>query len=297
MNPIVGHVPFHADYRVTWFPTERVPNEPPTKLGYVQQDFAVGFPLWQDDANELSATAHVRNESFTTHAILPDTGQAFPSELWNVRLGATYRHLFENGWIAGGGVSVGSASDRPFASINEMTAGVNAFLRIPQGDHNAWLFTLAYSPTAELAFPVPGVAYVWQPSDQFRMNVGLPFQVWYRPIDNLTIDLSYMLLRTVHARAAYRIWGPVRVYGAFDWGNESYFLADRSDNRDRFFYYDKRLTGGIEARLGRYVSLDLSAGYVFDRFYFEGHSYSDLEQNRVNVGNGPFGALGIKVKY
>src|SRR5262249_36497762 len=126
MNPLVGHVPYRMDVRTTWFPDERVTNGPPAQLGYVQQDFSVAFPLWQNETNEVSATAHVRGEFFHTGAVfLPDTGQAFPSELWNVHVGATYRHLFDNGWIAGGGVNVGSASDRPFSSIHEMTAGVN----------------------------------------------------------------------------------------------------------------------------------------------------------------------------
>ena len=57
-----------------------------------------------------------------------------------------------------------------------------------------------YSPTSELPFPIPGVAYVWQPADNFRMNIGVPFMVMYRPVDDLTLDFSYMLVRTVHAR-------------------------------------------------------------------------------------------------
>ena len=159
----------------------------PTDLGYVQNDFSLLVPLWQDGPDELSLTTHVRAEIFHTDAILPDTLQPFPDELWNVRFGTTYRRLFDNGWIAGGSLSVGSASDKPFESVNEMTAGVHAFLRVPSGEHNAWLFSLSYSPTGELSFPIPGVAYAWVPSDDFRMNVGLPFMVWYRPIEDLTL--------------------------------------------------------------------------------------------------------------
>src|SRR5207244_7729232 len=124
-----------------------------------------------------------------------------------------------------------------FHSINEMTAGANAFLRIPQGEHNAWLFTLAYSPTSELPIPIPGVAYVRQPSEEFRMNIGLPFQVMWRPIDDVTLDFSYMLLRTVHARATYRLAPALRVYVSYDWGNEGWFLAERPNNNDRVYYY------------------------------------------------------------
>ncbi len=205
--------------------------------------------------------------------------------------------MFSNGWIGGGSLSVGSASDKPFHSINEMTVGVNAFLRVPQGDHNAWLFSLSYSPTSELPFPIPGVAYIYQPSDYLRINIGLPFAVWYRPWDDLTLELSYMLLRTVHARAAYRVCAPVRVYAGFDWSNESYFLADRNDENDRFFYYEKRLSAGVQVFLRRQALLDISGGYVFDRFYFQGHQYNDRNHDRIDVGSGPLLGLRFELRY
>jgi hypothetical protein len=282
-----GPAVLRADYRLTWVPDESVSGQN-TKLASWRNDFTSFFPLWQNGPDLVSGSVRVRGEFFHTDAVLPDTGQPFPDELWNINFGANYRHLFDNGWVAGAGVNVGSASDKPFHGIDEMTVGVNAFLRIPSGERNAWLFSLAYSPTGELHIPIPGVAYVWQPSDQFRMNIGLPFQLWYRPIDDLTLDFSYMLVRTVHARATYRVLPDVFVHGGFDWSNESYFLADRPDRNDRFFSYDKRLSGGVLFRLTPKASLDLSGGYVFDRFYFEGQNYSDRNFNRVDVGNGPF---------
>jgi hypothetical protein len=296
LTPVVGHLVPSANYRFTWFPNEPVRGQP-TDLGYTQHDVAVILPLWQDATNEWSVNAHVRAEIFNTDAVLPTTLQPFPSELWSIRFGATYRHLFDNGWIAGGSVSFGSASNEPFHSINEMTAGVNAFLRIPSCEHNAWLFTLSYSANGELAFPIPGVAYLWQPTDYFRAYIGLPFALMWRPLNDLTLDLSYMLVRTVHARATYRVCRSARVYAAFDWANESYFLADRVNDNDRFFYYDKRLSAGVFFRLCENATLDLSGGYVFDRFYFEGQNYSDRNQNRVDVGNGPFVAIRIGVRY
>jgi hypothetical protein len=295
-NPLVGHAFVRVDDRLSWFAEERVSGQP-TNLGYVQDDLGISFPIWQDCVDEWSGSVNVRGEFFHTSALLLDTHQAFPEELWNIRLGATYRHLFDNGWTAGGMLSVGSASDHPFENINVMTAGVNAFLRVPRGEHDAWLFSLSYSPTSELAFPVPGVAYIWQPNDQLHVNIGLPFQLMYRPTEELVFDFSYMLLRTVHARATYRVCAPVRAYVGFDWSNESYFLDQRPTDNDRFFYYDKRLTGGVQVFFGPRALLDLSAGYAFDRFYFEGRSYSDRNFDRIDVGNGPFGAVKFEVRW
>jgi hypothetical protein len=294
LNPTVGHAVFRADYRATWLPDQSVIGQP-ARLGYLQQEVGITGPIWQDCSNEWTASLHVGNELFHTLAVFPDSGQPFPQDLWNIRLATSYRHLFENGWIAGATVSVGSASDRPFNSINEMTAGINAFLRVPSGDHNAWLFSLSYSSNSELPIPIPGVAYVWQVADNLVLNLGLPFMVLYRPTDDLTLECSYMLISTVHARATYRLAKPVRIYAGYDWGNESYLPANRLNDNDRLFYYSQRLTGGVKAYLSKNVSLDLSGGYVFDRYYFEGHSISDSNHNRINVGDGPFLSLQCQV--
>jgi hypothetical protein len=297
LNPTVGNAPILAAYRFAWFPSEPVSGQP-THLAYEQHDLLISVPVYQDCANEWLATANVRGETFQTHAILPSTGQPFPDELWNIRFGATYRHLFDNGWIAGGTVTVGSASDKPFHSINEMTAGVNAFLRIPQGEHNAWLFTLTYSPTSDLPIPIPGVAYMWQPSEYFRANIGLPFQLMWRPTDDIALDFSYMLLTTVHARASYRLCRPVRLYVGYDWENESYFRVGRPDENDRFFYLDQRLSTGAQYFVSPHASLDLSTGYVFDRHYFEGKNVTNgTGFNRVDVGSGPYVSLQFRVRW
>jgi hypothetical protein len=297
-NPDVGRMPLRASYRVTWFADEPVAGQF-TNLGYVQQDLSFAFPLWHNGTcDDLSATINVRNETFHTLAILPDTLQPFPQDLWNIRFGLTYRHQFDNGWITGGTVSLGSASDQPFHSINEMTAGISAFLRVPSGEHNAWLFSLHYSPTSDLPIPIPGVAFVWQPTENFRANIGLPFQIMWRPIEDLTLDVSYMLLTTFHARANYRLCRPLRVYVGYASENESYFLADRTDYNLRFFNIDQRVTAGVQYFFNPKTSLDFSTGYVFDHYFFEGKNITNgTHFNRIDVGDGPYVSLQLQIRW
>ena len=117
---------------------------------------AVGNDVFQDGPRPSGGwmlSAGVQNRSIETQAVLPDTHQPYPDELWNVNMGLTYFRRLDNDWSWGGGVNFGSASDRPFASIDEMFVGMNAFLRIPSGEHNAWMFSLMYAPMGELRFP------------------------------------------------------------------------------------------------------------------------------------------------
>jgi hypothetical protein len=296
LNPDVGHLLLRANYGIAWLPNESVQGQG-TDLGFVRNDFTFSFPVWQDTRNEWSASTRLSVETFHTGAVLPDTRQPFPHELWNIGFGTSYRHLFDNAWIGGATLQFGSASDKPFHSIEEMFVGVSAFLRLPQGEHNAWLFSLHYSPLSELPFPVPGVAYIYQPSEYFRANIGLPLQLMYRPIDELTFDFSYMLLTNIHARATYRLAPRIRIYAGYDWNNESYFLADRTNDNDRLFYFDQRLTAGVLFPIAPYASIDLSGGFSFDRFYFEGQHFSDRNHNRIDVGDAPFLALRFQARW
>jgi hypothetical protein len=291
-----GHSgPSLTHYAVTWFPDASVAGQNAT-LGFVRQEIGVACPLWKDECDMVGLTTNVRSVLFHTLAMLPGSSEAFPQELWDIRFGVNYKHTFDNGWTAGGNVTFGSASDRPFNSVNELTASVMAFLRIPVGEHNAWLFSLMYSPTGELSFPIPGVAFYWQPSDTFNATLGIPFKVMWRPLDGLTLEASYMPLTNVRARATYHIWGGISVYAGYDNTNEAYLLAGRSDTNNRFFIYDQRVTGGVKLEFGRHVCLDLSSGYAFDRLFFQGHSISD-QGPRIDVGDTPFGSLLFEVRY
>jgi hypothetical protein len=283
-------------YAAIWFPNVPVHGQP-ADLQIVGQDLSFTHPLWADGINSVSISGGVRNRLIQTEAILPDTGQPMPSDLWGVNLGLRYGRQLEDGWTTGGGVSIGSASDHPFATIREMNIGMNAMLRIPQGEHNAWLFTLAYSPMGELNFPVPGVAFSYNPSPQFHANIGLPLMVMWRPTDDWQFQASYMLLRTIHLKSQYRITSGLNAFTAYDWSNESYSLLDRPDLNDRFFIYDQRVSMGLQASLLQNVTASVSAGFVFDRYMFEGTSSSSNSSNRVDLGNGPFAALNLGARF
>ena len=295
----LGNGVFPSDslrYGVLWFPNVPVRGQP-TQFEMAGQDLSFIHSLWADPVNVLSLTGGVRNRLTQTDAILPDTGQAFPENLWDVSLGLRYARQLNDGWMAGGGLSIGSASDHPFATIREMNVGMNAMLRMPQGEHNAWIFSLMYSPTSELPFPVPGVAFNYNPSPQFHANIGLPFLVTWRPTDEWQFQASYMLIRTIHLKGLYRITDRFSAFAAYDWSNENYMLLDRPEANDRFFLYDQRVSLGLQALLARHWTAAVSAGYVFDRFMFEGTSFASSGFNQVTLGNGPFASLNFVGRY
>ena len=283
-------------YTVTWFPTVHVVDQP-TNFQEINESLSFTHPLWSDERNSISLTGGVRNVTLDTDAVLPDTGQIVPEDLWNVNLGLRFAHQYDNGWMTNGMLSIGSASDHPFASIREMNVSTMAMLRVPTNEHDAWIFSLMYSPTSELDFPIPGVAYSWNPSPQFHANIGLPLQVVWRPTDDWQFQASYMLIRTVHVKSTYRFSHIVRLFAAYDWSNEAYALENRPDENDRFFIYDQRVSMGLELAAIEHWTASIAAGYIFDRYMYEGTSLTGSGSDKVDIGAGPFASLNIGVRF
>jgi hypothetical protein len=301
LSPTLGQLQLRSDLRETYYPNERV-REQGTQLKIFEERFGLSFPIWQNASDELSFSGSARYQDLdttgNTPAVLPATGVLLPGDLWEIKFGPTYRHKFDNDWIAGLNVTVGSSSNRPFHSLDEVTARGTAFLRVPDGERNAWFFTLNYSNYSEYftGLPVPGIDYLYAPSDRLTLVIGFPFtSLEWRPFEKLTVQVNYQPVRTVKAKLTYEVFRPLRVYAGFDWDDDWYLRANRHDKDDRLFYYEKRLTGGIRFDL-RHVGFELSGGYAFDRFYFEGDKYTNRNENRIDIRNGPFviGKIGVR---
>jgi hypothetical protein len=246
----------------------------------------------------LSVLADVRFEDFSTDAVLPD-GRPFPDELWDVSVGAAYRRRFDNGWIGGVRVSLNSPSDEPFNSWDEMALRAAAFLQVPQGPRDAWLFSLHYSTTREFLpyIPFPGIAYFYNPNENFQALFGIPLALRYRPTDAVILEFAYAPITNVRARLAVRPWQATELFVAYAWEHEAYFLVDRPDKDDRFFSYSQRVSVGARFGPFRGIRVEVAGGYVFDRFYFEGENYGDRDQNRIDVDSGPFVTARLDVRF
>lgn len=277
-------------YRVQWQPSQEVVGQN-QELDVFEQDFQFGAPVYMQTPHMLIFSGGIRYHQFNTSAVFPDSGLPFPDELWNIRVGKNYIYQFANGWSGGLNVNIGSASDQPFGDLRNYNFGAIGFVSIPVYDRDAWNLALVYMPMSQIPFPIPSVAYQWNPSDQFSMNIGLPFEVSYRPTEQWSFEASYMLLTTVHAQTTYRWNDQWKSYAAFDWENQSWFLDQRIEDNERLFLYEMRLVAGIQKKFRNNFTIDVTAGYAFDRYFFNGEGFEDRNNDRIEVGAGPFLAI------
>jgi hypothetical protein len=254
-------------------------------------------PVTHNGPDSLMFSAGMIADKINTSAILPDSLKPFPDTLWNIRLGLNYMQRLEKGWSFMGGVNASSASDRPFGAIRDINAGGMMLLSIPERKHDALNLGFMYMPLSDMRIPVPTIAYLWRPNPDFHMNIGMPFQVMYKPDNDLTFDCSYMLLRNIQARLTYRLNKRCDVYTAYAWSNQAWTMHEREDDDERLNSYNQSISLGIRPDVFRYLVLDASAGYIFDRFFFTGKDYSDRNHDRINIDSGPYLSIKIGLKW
>ena len=250
------------------------------------EEIEVAFPLRIAPDGIWLGLGSVQRLEISTSAVLPDSGLPVPEQLWDIEVGTMHIRELANGWRAGGMLRVGSPSDRPFAALRDMTVTLLGFLTIPSGERDAWNFSLFYSPTGQIIFPIPGVAYVWRPTPQFQANLGIPFSLDYRPTETLTITASYRPLNNVQVLVRQSLGEAWSIYGGYRTVNDTFLLADRLDDRERTYLFDQRLTLGVQRELGRGWSLDLSAAYVFDRQIFQAEKFSGSRRDELAIDPG-----------
>ncbi len=289
-----GRVP--AGYAALWEPNRRQKGTG-LDFGYFRQEAAVRFPVYNQGPDLLLGGVGVRNTLFSGDARFP-LGRDMPDSLWDVRGSLLYLRQLDSGWAAGGSVTVGSPSDKPFHSWAEVVPTLNAFLRIPAArEPDAWLFALFYSPVGEIRFPIPAAAYLWNPSDNFQLTLGLPLAVTWRPTDTLRLDAGYLPLRRVKAQLTWAVRDGVEVFGGYEWTNDAYLRANRLDRKEQLFLYEMRVPGGVRLFFREHWVLDLAAGWAFDRQVFNGRRYGDRGRDSFRIDSGVFGQARLAYRF
>ncbi len=213
---------------------------------------------------------------------IPQTNTAVPQDLWSVESGVAYNHLLNSGRQWGLNFNVGSDSDHPFYSLHETVFRGGLYYRVPSGVHNAWLFSLTYSNNRHFfnGIPLPGIGYYFQAyDDRLQGVVGFPFiALRYRPTPDWNAQLSIFGPRNVNAEIGRKVYGPLRVYTAFQWGSQEWLIADRQDYSNRLVFDRKRAALGLRSPLPYGLVLDVSGGRQFDQRFFvnDSSSYSSV---------------------
>jgi hypothetical protein len=285
----------------TLYATEQVQGQQ-ASLAMSRQFVQFAAPIWHSGQDTLVFSTHVQSTLLSTSAILPTTLQPFPNQLWNIWFGTNYFHVFDNGMIGAALFEAGSASDQPFTEMRNNSAAGTGLLIIPNGERDAWILGVQASTNSQVLYniPVPGVAYLYSPSDDFQAIIGFPYTaINYRIQKEIQLQMLYMFLTTVHTRVSYQPTDAWQAYIGFDWMNENYALANRIDSGERFFYYEKRVIAGWQWWWSKHMAFEIAGGYAFNRYFdtSTGFSFSLSGPNKVDIGSGAFGTIQLDYRF
>ena len=272
-----------------WAPPTAVVRQPAT-LGINAQFARIAAPLVQPREGDplWIGIGRFGRLELATDAILPDSGQPVPDQLWLVETGVTHIRPRASGDTLGGTFLFGSASDRPFAAGRDLTLMAIAFWNRPaRNDRDEWNYSIFYSPTSQLPYPLPGAAYAWRPSESFEAKIGVPASFEWRPDERWTISAAYFPLVNANVEARRRLdddWSFVAFYRT---DTQIYFLADRLIDDERFYVFDQRAAMGLERRLGNGFTLEAMASWLFDRELFQGTNFTSGRTDVVEFDPGP----------
>ena len=128
-----------------------------------------------------------------------------------------------------------------------------------------------------------------------RAFFGIPLAATIFPEKRVSFELFYAPIAVVRANIKTRVSKSVSFITGFNWNNYRYFRSDRTDKKDRLFYYEKRLYGGIEISPDMRAKASLKVGYAFNRNIFESDSFMDRNYNRIDVSSGPYARFELKL--
>lgn len=271
------------------------------ELGITRHDLSVVFPVAADAHDEWTVTLRGRLDQVDTSAPLPDTGERFPDDLWDLRAGLTYRRRLEGGWLGAVSVTGGSASDVPFASVEEVIGSATALVRIPDGPTDAWVAGLTWSSNRAFLnyVPLPLLGYWYQPRPDRLLFAGLPFLILRLGFaDRVTLLATYFPPERGNAQLLYDVL-PRRLalYARIETDEVRYLRADRQRSADALTFLERRAGLGARLALSPRHSLEVSGGYAFDKLLYEGEDFGERGRNRLNVGDGPYAAAHLSVRF
>ncbi len=274
-----------------WITPEQVPGD------VDQHHLTIQTPVYVDDKNSVSLSLGGTSLHFGEEQNLSGTGIEVPQDLWKVELGGSYSRKLEDDKLIGGRISVGSASDHPFADFGVATIGASAFYSWSSSERSRWMLTVFFSNNNPISnyVPIPGFIYLYQTETLIGM-FGFPFtSIIWMPRQPWMFTLG-IFGPTLNAEIAYGNPQKIQVFTGYRWAQQSYIRENRPDPGDRMYYNEMHAPIGVRFPVTKELKSELSVGYSFDRSVYEGTRFGNKDNGSVDLGASWYGAWNFRVE-
>lgn len=257
------------------------------------QAFDLSGPVIRDESE--SWTASLAGNQL---AITPTQGEL--SRLYDLKVGMGYTKALDDKRLWSASLRFGSASDRLFANPSVNTLGATWFYSYPKDETGRWLFLVDYSNNRPILnnIPLPGFAYFYTPSKTFKMVIGAPFaSLNWEFHDRWGLEGFTLVPWVLKGNVFYKINDYAKIYSGIDFSQITYFLADRTNDKERLFFDEKKMFIGAKMPFSRSVLADLEFGHAFDRAFFQSEEYEIDPENPTSIANAFYAKVTLRLYF
>lgn len=252
-----------------------------------ENSLSFSVPFFKNEKNTYSATfsggTHDLGED-----ILLDSGRVVPEHLYRAEVGLGYARKLEKMKNFGVRASLGYAGDEISSKTQSYTVIANyAFPAKREGSVWVWMIYLSNNSPLGTFVPVPGFFYLYR-TPTFTGLFGLPVaSMQWTPVKPWSFSLS-LFATNVRAEAAYGLFDTTQIYAGAGTRQQKFLIADIEDKDERLTLEEKTLEAGLRHPLFKAVFAELSAGYAFDRYVYEGDGLYKKDGGRANLDASAF---------
>lgn len=250
----------------------------------------ISVPVYKTEDRSLSV-------SFSGTEMKIDPAQNGYSRFYDLKGGISYTRVIGEKRMWSVIANYGSASDKPFQDPDVSTLGITAIYTYPSDETSSWLLLANYSNNRPILnnIPLPGFAWFYNPSKEFRLVLGAPFaSVNWQFAENWGVNMFTLVPWIIKGSLYYKITPFAQAYGGLDFSQVTYLPYGREDKNDRLFYDEKKLFIGVRSPLSKTIFADFEAGHAFDRRFFIAENYEINPGNEVEIGNAYYAKLSLR---
>lgn len=257
----------------------------------------ISTPLLQTPEEYVAVSIAGSSLQFEDDLVLSSGIQA-PSRLNRAETGLQYTKKmpgFKSWGLRG---SVGSASDQLFKNSKDTTFSLIANYGYPTATGGFWMWTVFLSNNSPLGnyIPIPGVIYIKR-SPTFTGMFGFPtLSLQWTPTADTAYSFS-MLGTSLSTEAAFGEIQKQQTYATLKWTNQGFLPAERSREKDRLTFEEKKLGLGLRKFYFGNTLIETEAGHAFDRLIYLGEGLRNMGRGSKDISANWYFAINIKAGF
>jgi hypothetical protein len=271
------------------------PNQSSTSISENKINFST--PLYKGGSHSLSLSTQ-GSALHLGQTVSLNTGTVIPRDYYRTELGTNYMQILPEKKIFGVRGAVGYNTDKPFTSGRDLSFSLSSHYGFSNTDHSSWALTLHLSNNGPLTngVPIPGFIYFYR-SSSFTGMFGFPFaSLQWTPSFPWTYSISLFGLN-LNSEVAFGSIEKIQYFSGFSWNRQSYMLHDRTNEKDRLTFEEKKLFLGMRTPLFNKLSSELQLGDSFGRKVYIGNKLLNKDGGEEKLGSGLYASWMMKMIF